>query len=168
MEKSPLQLESYAFDRIELKAQEDPNPSHHNLITGQVNHGVAHEDSRHWHVTLDLSLKAIKGETPLYLGRIAAEGVFRVHPNWPEDKVEALVSSNAPALLYGAIREMVVNLTGRSKHGPINLNTVRFPPNTKATERASTKKPEDYYRTPISLKSKANEYKLPSIPKPIA
>ena len=138
MEKSPLQLESYAFDRIEVKAQENPNSSHHNLISGEVTHGVAQEDSRLWHVMLDLSLKADRGEKPLYLARIVAEGVFRVHPNWPEDKVEALVSSNAPAVLYGAIREMVVNLTSRSKNGPIHLQTVRFAAINKATKRSGT------------------------------
>lgn len=140
MEKSPLQLESYAFDKIELEAQDNPNPSHHNLIGGEVTHGVASEDPRLWHVILDISLGATEGETPLYRGRIVAEGVFRVHPNWPEEKIEALVSSNAPALLYGAIREMVVNLTGRSKHGLINLQTVRFAPSERATKRSETAK----------------------------
>jgi preprotein translocase subunit SecB len=63
-----------------------------------------------------------------------------VHPNWPDDKIDALVSSNAPALLYGAIREMVVNLTGRSKHGSIHLQTVRFAPSERATKRSETAK----------------------------
>jgi len=140
MEKSPLQLESYAFDRIELKSQEHSDPNHNNLIEGEVSHGVSQDDLRLWHVTLDLSLNADDGESPLYLGRIAVEGVFRVHPTWPEDKIEALVSSNAPAVLYGAIREMVVNLTSRSKHGAIHLQTVRFPPSVGASQAAKNAK----------------------------
>ena len=140
MEKSPLQLDSYAFERIELVAQEGAKPEHHNLISGEVSQGVANDDSRLWHVSLDLTLGASEGETPLYHGRIAAEGVFRVHPTWPEDKIEALVSSNAPALLYGAIREMVVNLTGRSQHGAIHLQTVRFAPTSNRSAPAVTPK----------------------------
>lgn len=139
MENSPLQLESYAFDRIELEAQENANSKHHNLIGGEISQGVSEDDPRHWHVILDLSLNAKEDETPLYLGRITAEGAFRVHPKWPDEKVEALVSSNAPALLYGAIREMVVNLTSRSKHGPINLQTVRFPPNERVPKKAPSR-----------------------------
>ena len=130
MEQSPLQLESYAFDKIELVAQENANSQHQNQVGGEASYGAAQDDPRHWHVILQIDLKASEGETPLYLGQLIAEGVFRVHANWPEDKIDALVTSNGPALLYGAIREMVVNLTGRSKHGPINLKTVRFAPST--------------------------------------
>lgn len=141
MEQSPLQLESYAFDKIELIAQENANHQHHNQVGGEASYGAAQDDPRNWHVILQIDLKASEGETPLYLGQLITEGVFRVHPNWPEDKIEALVTSNAPALLYGAIREMVVNLTSRSKNGPINLKTVRFSPSTTSLlERKDEKK----------------------------
>lgn len=128
MEISPLQLKSYAFSDVLITAQDNPNNSDLNKIEGEQTFGVCPDNKRNWHASLTVKLNANEGEKPPYLGRIKIEGFFRVHEEWPEDRIEALVSSNAPALLYGAIREMFAPLTSRSKHGLIYLNTVRFPP----------------------------------------
>jgi preprotein translocase subunit SecB len=127
MEISPLQLESYSFSDIQITAQENPNTSDFNDIGGEEMFGMSPDDNRNWHVLLTIELNAAEDTKPSYLGRMKVEGVFQVHEKWPEEKIEALVSSNATALLFGAVREMLVNLTARSKHGPIKLKTVRFP-----------------------------------------
>lgn len=57
---------------------------------------------------------------------IQAVGTFSVALNFPEDKVEKLVYENGTALIYGAIRDMVVNITSRSSPGPIILPTPTF------------------------------------------
>lgn len=128
MENSPLQLSSYHFKTIEVESQGDPTPECDNEIFSEVEFEVSKDDPRLWRVALDVSLAAAENTTPKYLGKFKLEGIFRVHPHWPADKIDRLVSANAPAVLFGAIREMVVNLTSRSIHGPIHLATVRFAP----------------------------------------
>lgn len=125
---SPLQLSSYQFRKIEIESQDDPTPECDNEIISEVEFEVSKVDPRLWRVALNVSLAAAEETTPRYLAKFKLEGIFRVHPHWPEDKIDRLVSANAPAVLFGAIREMVVNLTSRSVHGPIHLPTVRFPP----------------------------------------
>jgi preprotein translocase subunit SecB len=128
MTPSPLQLETYTFSDIQITAQDNPNISDANLISANQTFGKARNDNRKWHVLLLIRLHADEGQKPAYLGQFKIEGAFQVDEGWPEDKIEELITSTAPALLYGAIREMIVTLTARSKHGPINLKAVRFMP----------------------------------------
>lgn len=78
----------------------------------------------HWHVTLDVSFAPQDSGNANYRGQIEYEGMFDVHPEFPEEKIEEMVRMNGGAILYGAIREMVMNLTSRSKHGPFELPTI--------------------------------------------
>lgn len=78
----------------------------------------------HWHVILKVRFGPQNTDTANYRGEIEFEGMFDVHPEFPEDKREEMVRMNGGAILYGAIREMTINLTARSKHGPFELPTV--------------------------------------------
>lgn len=80
------------------------------------------EDS--WHVQLNVSFGGDESEEANYRGQIEFEGVFVIHPGFPQDKVEELVKMNGGAILYGAVRELVLTLTARSKHGPFEMPTI--------------------------------------------
>jgi len=57
---------------------------------------------------------------------ISLVGFFEIIKEWPEYKVDQLFSSNAPALLYSAAREVLAMMTGRGPHGQIILPSVTF------------------------------------------
>lgn len=58
---------------------------------------------------------------------IEFEGIFDVHPDFPADRIEDLVRTNGGAILYSAVREWVMNLSARSKHGPFEMPTIDAP-----------------------------------------
>jgi preprotein translocase subunit SecB len=78
----------------------------------------------HWHATLAVSFGAQDSDNANYRGQIEFEGIFDVHPEFPAEKVEEMVRMNGGAILYGAVREMVLSLSSRSKHGPFELPTI--------------------------------------------
>jgi preprotein translocase subunit SecB len=66
--------------------------------------------------------------------------LFHVVDAWPKAKVKALVEANGAALLYGAIRELVINLTSRGPWPAVVLNAVTFiRPEQKAQEQVADK-----------------------------
>lgn len=77
-----------------------------------------------WHVRVRVIFKGKDDAVVNYRGQIEYEGLFDVHPDFDEAKVDDLVRMNGGAILYGAIREHVLGLTARSKHGPFELPTI--------------------------------------------
>lgn len=61
-----------------------------------------------------------------YIINIQAMGVFSIDPRVDPSKKEKVIYENGAALVYGAIRELVSNLTSRSAFGPIMLPTPTF------------------------------------------
>ena len=53
-------------------------------------------------------------------------GLFRVVDGWPPEKLPLLVEANGAALLYGAIRELLLNLTSRGPWPQQALRSVTF------------------------------------------
>lgn len=78
----------------------------------------------HWHVILSVKFGPQESGDANYRGQIEFEGIFDVHPGFPAEKAEEIVRMNGGAILYGAVREMVMNLTSRGKHGPFELPTI--------------------------------------------
>ncbi|MCF7733112.1 MAG: protein-export chaperone SecB [Akkermansiaceae bacterium] len=77
-----------------------------------------------WQVCLSISFGGKKPGEATYIGRVEFEGIFDVHPDFPPEKTDAMVRMNGGAILYGAARELIMNLTARSKHGPFELPTI--------------------------------------------
>jgi preprotein translocase subunit SecB len=74
------------------------------------------------------------------VGEITVGGSFVLSEKFPADKAEAMVSLNAGAILYGAIRELVISLTSQSVHGEFILPTLdarTFLPSTEEKEEKS-------------------------------
>lgn len=128
MQASPLQLEVLQFTRIELAADSGEVDPGDESLSCEVGYAVANDDARRYRVSMKLVLGNRPGTHPAYKGKVDLFGNFKVVEAWPEEKIMELVSANGPAVLYGAVREMILNLTARFPHGSKQIPTVRFAP----------------------------------------
>lgn len=130
MKPSPLQLESYVFTRIHMDACEDPECLE---VEGagqfQVNTQCQqhNEEPSRWMVTIRVSVSQKDGEQcPPYIFDIEVVGFFQVAEEYPAEKKAPMVKANAPAVLFGAVREMITNITARGPYPRFDLPTVTF------------------------------------------
>ncbi len=130
MKPSPLQLESHVFTRIHMDACEDPECLE---VEGarqfQVNTQCQqhNEEPSRWMVTIRVSVSQKDGEPcPPYIFDIEAVGFFQVAEEYPAEKKAPMVKANAPAVLFGAVREMIANITARGPYPRFDLPTVTF------------------------------------------
>jgi len=93
-------------------------------VTASQHHGEVEGDENYWDVHLLYQFGAREGEQGRYSGRIEAQGLFWIQPNFAEEKKENLAHMNGGAILLGAVREAVLNLTIRSINGPLELPLV--------------------------------------------
>ena len=126
MNPSPLQLERHFFSKVLIEAQPDGKVGASNLLECQIEVGQAANDPLRYQVTLLLKLLPQAGEKPCYTGEVQAIGLFRVLERWPADKRSSLVEVNGSAVLLGAIRELVCNLTARGPWPMVTINTFTF------------------------------------------
>lgn len=140
MQTSPLQLEAHHFTRIDISALEGEVERSDLRIGCTPSYAVDEDNPRRHRVSLKLVMEAKSDTWPPYVGEVEVVGYFKVLDGWPEEKILELVSVNGPSVLYGAIREMILNLTGRFPHGAIQIPTVRFPPMEKEEPKKKAKK----------------------------
>jgi preprotein translocase subunit SecB len=136
MNHSPLQLEHHFFTKVELIAnQKDVDPQAINNIEAKVDAGCSSPPSDpeaakrylpQYRVSLTVRLSRFDQRTPAYTGEFVACGYFRVHPGYPSQKCANLVAVNGASLLYGAVREMVANLTARGPYPKVTLVSLNF------------------------------------------
>ena len=126
MNPSPLQLERHFFTRIQLDAKPTGKPEVSNQLSCQVEVGRAADDSKRFQVIVRLKLQSPSHGQACYTGEIDSVGLFRVADRWPEDRMLELVEANGAAVLFGAIRELICNLTARGPWPQISLQTVTF------------------------------------------
>jgi preprotein translocase subunit SecB len=75
-----------------------------------------------WHMALTVKLMESKKESPTrYQAQITVHGHFALHPDIPEEKRSRIVRANGGGLLLSAAREMLLAVTSRSAHGPLEL-----------------------------------------------
>lgn len=71
-----------------------------------------------------------------YTFDIAVQGVFKLAVDFSCDDRHDLVRVNGSAMLYGAIRDMLQQVSGRSVLGTLLLPTLHFLPESTATKNA--------------------------------
>lgn len=130
MKPSPLELESYMFTRIHMDACDDQEClENEGAGQFQVNtHCQQHnEDLSRWMVTIRVSVSQKDGEQcPPYALDIEVVGFFQVAEEYPAEKKAPMVKANAPAVLFGAVREMIANITARGPYPKLDLPAVTF------------------------------------------
>jgi preprotein translocase subunit SecB len=123
---SPLQLESLAFTDVRITAQIDAKEG--GKSTTDVGFGGAPLDETHrrWQVTIQVTLGQTGEVKPFYLGAVHCVGIFFVVEEYPPEKIERLVMVNGTGMLYGAVREMISNITSRGPWPMVNLVSQSF------------------------------------------
>jgi preprotein translocase subunit SecB len=148
---SPLRLDKYFFSKIHVDIQEEtPTGAGRGELTTKCNFMWHKDDPARWIVVLDVvqSKGAEKGG-PDYNIDIQIAGFFTVEKEYPQDKASQMVRANGPALLYGAVREMVTLLTSRGPFDPVQLPSVTFVDESRsATDNPSASKPKPRKRAP--------------------
>ncbi len=140
MKPSPLQLESHYFTKIRILARDGAIDDSQNEFKCALAYALDSTNRRRRRVTLKLSLASFPDTAPAYTGEFEIVGFFVVVDDWPEDKISPLVTANGPSVLYGAVREMIMNLTSRLTHGPILIPTMHFPPIQEESSAAAATK----------------------------
>lgn len=140
MQQSTLQLETSTFTKIRVEANKNfpkekitPRFDDYSEITFQstVEFGPSETDKFKYFVKLGLTVDENNGTQPPYIINIEIIGIFEIiDKNNPVD--ERIIEFNAPAVLYGSVREMVMMLTSRGPFPKLVLPTVNFiNPDTK-------------------------------------
>jgi preprotein translocase subunit SecB len=135
MKPSPLQLERHFFTKVHVDAYPDGDPAADVHIKTQVDVAKAESDPKRYQLTLRLNLVAAGDKKPQYTAEIHVVGVVRVTDGWPDPAVQQLVQSNGPALLYGAAREMLCNVTARGPWPMLCIHSVTFVPSRAASPK---------------------------------
>jgi preprotein translocase subunit SecB len=138
---SPLALQTHFFTKVAVEAcPEACDAADDGDLSTSVEFQQHEEDSQKWLVNLGVCREKSSEEEgcPEYTFNVQIFGVFGVDEDYPAEKADKLVRANAPAMLYGAVREMLLNVTGRGPFGPCTLPTVSF---IDEAERTSDSEP---------------------------
>lgn len=133
IEASPITVQKIEFLRtlVEVNDQADPNTvgdfNFNGATIGWAFHSGQNEDGSTW-VGVGFATGSDADEGPIcpYLLDMQAIGVFTIADSVEAGKREQLVFECGAALVYGAIREMVANITSRSAFGRLMLPTPSF------------------------------------------
>jgi preprotein translocase subunit SecB len=128
MKKSVLQLERYWLRSVSINENGDykPDPAKQEIaLEAKSQRGRSKENPEHWKVDLTVRSKPDKLSQP-YEFEIAITGLFKIPEEIGPDTDEKLIIVNGPALLFGAVREVIYSLTGRALFGPLILPAVTF------------------------------------------
>jgi len=125
---SPLIIETHFFSKIQIEASAiNADNAGEGVLSSHLECRKHKDAENRFLMQLGVKLTADKDKgTPLYTFEVEAVGIFTVRDAVPKDQVKKLVTANGAAMLYGAIREMVANLTARGPHIEFNLPTVTF------------------------------------------
>jgi preprotein translocase subunit SecB len=133
MKNSPLQLEDYVLSDLQftiLLDLSDVPPSERNFDPLNIEVGATTQtigrNVRKWRCQLNVWSKMDEGGKYPYTFKLQYTGFFRVVDEFPEEFIEQMVRTNAPAVLYSAAREMLMFLTGRGRLGAVMLPSVTF------------------------------------------
>lgn len=133
MKPSPLTLHGIEFVRVHVETdleseirRADQFDFDGTTLNWALDHGRNEEDGTWW-VVVGFGTESKDGEPRCpYVLDVQALGIVSVSEQYPAEKHESLACDYGAALVYGAIREMVTNITSRSLAGPLTLPTPSF------------------------------------------
>ena len=124
---SPLQLKRHCFTTIVLKAVERGSADAPALLSPDIRFERNPEAANQWRLSLSLKVRSGDDKKPFaYEAEVKVQGLVEVSDKFPEEKREQLAAINGFSILFSAAREMLLNLTARSLHGPLTLPTLNF------------------------------------------
>jgi len=132
---SPLKCVSYFVTELLLTANPKHNPANPvslefaDLIISTTAERIKNDASkeRDWQVALRIvqNVSDEKKNCP-YNFAVALFGTFKVHLDYPEDKVEQLVKINGSSILYSSARQILWDVMGNGPFRPLMFPTVSF------------------------------------------
>ena len=132
MKLAPLQLERYFITELncqasaQYKADKETKFREKDL---EVSASVSAIKDRpgHWQVSLNVKLQPAAEVNSPYSFCLNLVGIVAwVGPKLPEDKVEVMIRTNGPSMLYGVAREVGRDLTARGPFPALMLPSVSF------------------------------------------
>ncbi len=124
---SPLQLTQHSFIGIAVETNPKGTSTGEVAMEPQISFRSSPEKPNQWILGLRVVSKSANSEAPfLYEIDVSIQGIVEVSEGFPKEKREQLATVNGLSLLYSAIREMVLTISGRSAHGPISLPVLSF------------------------------------------
>ena len=129
MATSPLRLEQLVYDRVVVKARRDYDAAAD--ATGEVHTAVRFsqidDDEFLWRVELQATVsQGAAAPAPKYEIDVRAVGLFRVHPEYPQERVAKLIGITGTSILYSGLRDFLMSITARGPWGPFMLPTTSF------------------------------------------
>ena len=128
---SKLLLDNYFIEELNCKVNFEHNPelaSDISLkdITVTADVLAGRKKSEGWQVRLTVFHQTEGESNSPYSFRIVLVGFFRVDDNYPTDRAEWLVKTNAPSVLYSIARENIRRVTVDGPWRCVLLPTVSF------------------------------------------
>lgn len=136
MQASSLQLDNSAITRLKVEANKSfpkdrakdrfANFSDAGLES-TVEFGSDADNLRRFFVKLDMRMLGTEEHPTPYIVDVEIIGIFVCTGSDPSSD-EKLAEINGPAVLYGSIRELVMQITSRGPYPPLIMPTVNFIP----------------------------------------
>lgn len=156
MKFSTLQLKHSHFTALSIVAREDIQPEHLGSVRPypelaeadlkthvQLGTPDDNPDPHEFMVILAIHCDPDSNSMIPYRFTARMEGVFEIEHDGPLEERTRLVVINGAGILFGTIREQILALTGRHKHGPLMLPSLDFrslsPGTAPAPEQAASK-----------------------------
>lgn len=148
MKLSPLQLEHYFVAESHVTASREFNVAEPAYVRAEdilvVPEIKPTDQERRWEVTLRVQFTPGPEVNTPYFFTLELVGFFNADESYLAERLERLVATNGPTILFGIAREVVRNLTGHGPHPPMVLPTASFVPerSTFLPTAAEDPKPE--------------------------
>jgi preprotein translocase subunit SecB len=141
MKASPLQLTDYFLTEFHLSANSRFDPKQ-DVPLKPDDFQVAVEvlpgkDSRHWQVIVKLQHQPPADANVPYRFTAEIVGFYLVLSGYPDDRIEMLVHTNGPSMLYGLLRGIVKDATSRGPYDPVLLPSASFYDSPKAAQASA-------------------------------
>lgn len=133
MRESLISLKRYFITNLVVTANGLTDPSLRDRLSNQGAtlttkvHREQHESNeRNWRVVLQISCLPKEGLFCPYSIQAELVGIFEVDQRVPIPEVVYLVTTSAPAILFGSARELILLVTGRGPFSAYYLPSVTF------------------------------------------
>lgn len=131
MRPSPISLQDITFLKVNLDVNKKfkDAPGEYDFNATRCRYSIQHgkgKGENEWWVGFDFEVLEGEKKSPPYTLQVIAMGVFSISQQIPEDRREELIFENGAALVYGAIREMVTNISYRFPMSRLMLPTLSF------------------------------------------
>ena len=139
MKPAPLQLTDYFITELHLKANlafdsDCTEQLEVTLDTLHISNSITKRDQEEdtskgtmWNIGMKITQEIKEGETNIpYEFSLELQGIVFAFPQIPEDRLETVVSANAPAMLFGAAREIIRAATGRGPFPAVIIPSTNF------------------------------------------